>query len=89
MSGVCIDFLGKRETVSGEKYISFATLEMEVEKYKGENLKTHKKKKSSYALGPRIPHTVISEGAGGENTIKIEPPHRNYSSRHFCRRCRK
>lgn len=45
MSGVYIDFLGKRETVSGEKYISFATLEMEVEKYKGENLKTHKKKK--------------------------------------------
>lgn len=45
MSGVYIDFLGKRETVSGEKYISFATLEMEVEKYKGENSKTHKKKK--------------------------------------------
>lgn len=82
-----MDFLRKRETVLQEKYISFVTLEMEV--YIREKiLKPTKKKKSSYALGPGIPHTVISEGAGGENTIKTEPPHRNYSSRNFCRRCR-
>lgn len=46
-------------------------------------------KKNSYALGPGIPHTGISEEAAGENTIKIEPPQRNYPSSHFCRRCRR
>lgn len=50
------------------------------------NKKPKKKKKKKYALGPGIPHTGISERAGGENTIEIEPPHRNYSCRHFCRR---
>lgn len=69
MSGVYTDFLGKRETVLEEKHISFATLEMEV--YVRRKLRsTPKKPQSSYALGPGIPHTGISEEAGGENTIK-------------------
>lgn len=79
MYGVYIEFLGKGETVLGEKYISFAILEREGcirDKIKKPTKKKKKERKKiiPYVLDPGIPQTGFSEGAGWGKQLRQSHP---------------
>lgn len=83
MYGVYIEFLGKGETVLGEKYISFAILEREGcirDKIKKPTKKKKKKKNNPLCFRSWYSTDRLFRRSRVGKTIKTEPPLSNDAS---------